>query len=316
MAETKKPKVYVDGQAGTTGLEIIGRLRGRDDLELLMLPDEKRHDAEARKDIMKEADLVFLCLPDEAAEEAVSLCDPSTKIIDASTAHRTKWTYGFPELSAEHKKQIQSSRLVANPGCHASGFIALIYPLVASGWMYAETPLSAFSLTGYTGGGKKMIEEYEQNKETRHEAPALYGLSLSHKHLPEMKQVCGLAHEPLFVPVVDDYPRGMLVSLTLSAKDFAPYREKMTPDLLRSFYQEWYRDALAIRVAEKADEGRLEANRMSGNDFLEIHVNGNEDSILISALFDNLGKGASGAAIENMNLMLGLEEGTGLRLEG
>lgn len=310
----QKPKVYVDGQAGTTGLQIISRLKSRDDLELLMLDDRLRHDTEARKAIMKKADLIFLCLPDQAAREAVSLCDPSTKIIDASTAHRTDpdWAYGFCELSDSHKEAIEKARLTANPGCHASGFISLIYPLTASGLIAPEHSISAWSLTGYTGGGKKMIDEYENQKEFRHEAPSAYGLSLSHKHIPEMMAVCSLKTKPLFVPIVDDYPQGMLVSVAFQKNDFA---EEMNADRLRRFYQDFYKDALTIRVSDQADPGRLEANRLAGSDLLEIHVNGSDDQILVSALFDNLGKGASGAAVENMNLMLGLEPAAGLNLE-
>ena len=311
--EANKPKIYVDGQAGTTGLQIISRLKDRSDIELLLLKDELRHDDKARKAIMKKADLVFLCLPDAAAKEAVKLCDPSTKIIDASTVHRTDpdWAYGFPELSKEHQEKIKAARLTANPGCHASGFIALIYPLIKEGLLPDDQCISCFSMTGYTGGGKNMIHEFEQEKQLSNEAPAYYGLNLMHKHIPEMMNECSLKTKPLFVPIVDDFAQGMLVGLAFQSSDFS---EEMTPEKLREFYKDYYKDALAVKVSEKADSGRLEANRLAGMDFMEIHVNGNGDQILISALFDNLGKGASGAAVENMNLMLGLKDDEGLQL--
>lgn len=312
MAELKnKPKVYVDGQAGTTGLEIIGRLQDRDDIELLMLKDELRHDDEARKAIMKESDLVFFCLPDQAAIEAESLCDDSTKIIDTSTAHRTSWTYGFPELDSRHKKEIAAARKVANPGCHATGFISIVYPLIQAGLIQKDLPVTAWSLTGYTGGGKKMIDEYENHKEAKHESPRTYGLNLMHKHIPEMCDQCSLQSNPVFVPIVDDYPRGMLVSIPFRKEDFT---RDITPEKLREFYSSWYQDALSVKAASEADSGMLESGRLAGTDLLEIHVNGNDDQILVSALFDNLGKGASGAAVENMNLMLGLDPQKGLHL--
>ncbi|WP_273233990.1 N-acetyl-gamma-glutamyl-phosphate reductase [Ileibacterium valens] len=308
-----RPKVYVDGQAGTTGLQIISRLKDRDDIELLLLDDKLRHDDKARKEMMKKADLIFLCLPDQAAIDAVKLCDPSTKIIDASTAHRTNpdWAYGFPELSENHKKKIINSRLVANPGCHASGFIAMVYPLIASGLLDPSTTITSWSLTGYTGGGKKMIHEFEEEKKLCNEAPAWYGLNLMHKHIPEMMNECSLKTRPLFVPIVDDYPCGMLTGIAFNKEAFS---KEVSPEFLRKFFSDFYRDALTIKAADEPDSGRLEANRLAHTDLMEIHVNGNEDQILISALFDNLGKGASGAAVENMNLMLGLKPEAGLNL--
>lgn len=308
MSQPAKPKVYIDGQAGTTGLQIAARLENRQDLQLLKLPDDKRHDDKARKAIMKEADLVFLCLPDAAAIEAVKLCDPTTKIIDASTAHRTKWTYGFAELDEKHRKDIQSSMKVANPGCHATGMISLLYPLVQSGLLKPDAFVSVFSLTGYSGGGKKMIAQYESENL---EAARPYALSLSHKHLPETVKVTGLETTPAFLPVVDNFYKGMLTSLVI------------TPDMLtkpagvediRQLYQTWYLDEPLIQVAANKDEGNLAADAMAGKDGLEIHVNGNDGQILLQSLFDNLGKGASGAAVQNMNLMLGLEPLSGLNM--
>ena len=213
-----RPKIYIDGKEGTTGLQIYERLGARDDLELLLIDEEKRKDTEERRKFLNAADIVFLCLPDAAAREAVSLIENDhTRVIDASTAHRTAdgWAYGFPELSDDHRAAIQTSTRVANPGCHATGFIASVYPLVAHGVLSATDALTCFSLTGYSGGGKKMIASYEAEDKTNDLYARVYGLNLQHKHLPEMQKVCGLATPPVFCPVVDDYYKGMATTVML-----------------------------------------------------------------------------------------------------
>lgn len=300
-----KPKIYIDGQAGTTGLEIVKRLQTRDDIELLLIPDELRHDNQARSVYMNEADLVFLCLPDQASKDAMSLIGSNTKVIDASTAHRTnpEWTYGFPELSLNQKEEICNTRFLANPGCHATGFISIVYPLVKMGFLNPDSTISCTSLTGYSGGGKKMIHQYEQEKSKEMNSPAIYATSLTHKHLREMKYICGLQKNPLFSPIVDDYYRGMLTSVMIEAN------AKEVHKRLENFYE----DGL-VHVHPFGYEGNIYANTFENRDDLLIIVDGNEEQTLITAMFDNLGKGACGAAIQNMNLMLGLDEKIGLRI--
>ena len=313
MIVMNKPKVYIDGQAGTTGLQIRERLESRDDLELLLLEDDLRHDEKARQAMMKEADLIFLCLPDQAAIEAVSLADENTKIIDASTAHRTIWDYGFSELSREAKEAVIHSNRVANPGCHASGAIALLYPLVSSGLLSDEETVHIVSLTGYSGGGKKMIEEYEQShaEDPLYKAPRVYGTTLSHKHIPEIMKITGLKNKPLFVPVVDDYYQGMTTILMLPVSSF---QKKMSLQQLREFYADWYQDAALISVSSKPSASMISAAQADDSDSMFLAVDGNEEQVLLTAVFNNLGKGASGAAVQNMNLMLGLEETAGLKI--
>ena len=303
-------KVYIDGQAGTTGLQIHQRLQERDDVEVLQIDPEKRKDPTARKALMQEADLVFLCLPDAAAKEAMEwLKDMDTKVIDASTAHRTNpdWTYGFAELDANQKAAIQKAKWVANPGCHASGFIALVAPLVQKGLLPKDVKLSAFSLTGYSGGGKAMIQDYETEKTSEMDSPKPYALGLSHKHLPEMQAICGLEKAPIFVPIVDDYKQGMLVQVLLDPATLS--QPSIDAKALYELYQEHYANT-PIEVLPK--EPALFSNTLAGLDKMEIFVNGNDNGLVLSARFDNLGKGASGAAVQNMNLMLGLEETKGL----
>ena len=302
-------RVFIDGSAGTTGLRLAARLHERRDIELLTLPEDKRKDPEARKEIMNRADIVFLCLPDAAAIESVALIDnPATAVIDTSTAHRTAegWTYGFPELTGQRDK-IAGSRRVANPGCHASGVIALLYPLIHTGILEPDTPLSCFSLTGYSGGGKKMIAEYDS--ETRSpllDAPRMYGISQNHKHLPEIVRVCGLKQAPLFFPVVGDFYSGMEVIIGLHASQLkGPATDLL--DLYRSFYP-----GPIIHADANADEsGFLSAAAFSGRDDLQITVTGGNERIVLTARFDNLGKGASGAALQNMNILMGVPETTG-----
>ena len=303
-------KVFIDGSAGTTGLRIRERLAGRKDLELITLPEELRKDPSARADALNTAKVSFLCLPDDAAREAVSLVSsPDAVIIDTSTAHRTAegWTYGFPELKGQREK-IASSRRIANPGCHASGFVSLVAPLVQAGLLSPSARLSCFSLTGYSGGGKKMIAAYEADgRPALLDAPRQYGLGQTHKHLPEMAKICGLDHAPVFCPIVAPYYAGMEVTVPLTPTDTSASLEE-----IKAVYREYYQSDL-IRFAEGTDEnGFLSAGAFAGRDDLEVAVFGNEERILLVSRFDNLGKGASGAAIQNMNIVLGLDEKTGL----
>ena len=303
-----KPKVYIDGKEGTTGLQIYERLGKRDDIELLLIDDEKRKDLTERKKLLNAADLAFLCLPDAAAVEAVSLIENDrTRVIDASTAHRTDpaWDYGFPELSAEHRAAIVKSKRVANPGCHASGFISSVYPLVRLGVIPADQPVCAYSLTGYSGGGKKLIAEYEDpDRDPRHESHRIYGTNLKHKHLPEMQKVCGLGHPPVFSPILGDFYKGMATTILLPGIDAALVQEKLTA---------WYEGQTFISVAPLGgDEPVIYADTLAGTNRLRLIVCGHEGQTTVTALFDNLGKGASGAAVQNMNLMLGFDETAGL----
>ena len=303
-------KVFIDGSAGTTGLRIHERLANRKGLELIILPDEVRKDTEARREAINSADIVFLCLPDAAAKEAVSLCEnSSTVIIDTSTAHRTNptWCYGFPELMGAREKIAHATR-IANPGCHASGFVALVAPLVASGILSKDAALSCFSITGYSGGGKKMIEQYESsNRNELLKAPRQYGLSQAHKHLPEMKLISGINHEPLFCPIVADFYSGMEITIPLFKKDVSG-----TVEDIKNVYRNIYTGKLVHFDDSCDEEGFLSANALSGRDDMQISVSGNDERIILTARFDNLGKGASGAAIQNMNIVLGVNETTGL----
>ena len=310
-----KPKVYIDGKDGTTGLQIYDRLSMRSDIELLLIGEEKRKDPAERKKLMDAADIVFLCLPDAAAIEAVELVEnPNTRVIDASTAHRTDpdWDYGFPELSAAHRTAIRQSKRVANPGCHATGFISVVYPLVAMGLLPKDACLAAFSLTGYSGGGKKMIAQYEApDKGTALLAPCPYGMSQSHKHLPEMRMICGLTHKPVFTPIVDDYYKGMATTVPFHMSQM---KGVSTLAEVRQKLADYYAGAALVHVAETTDTAKLYANALAGKDALVLYAAGNDRQFTVTALFDNLGKGASGAAVQNMNLMLGFEETTGLNL--
>ncbi len=303
-------KIFIDGSAGTTGLRIYERLGDRKDIELIKLTEENRKDANARKQAIYEADIAFLCLPDAAAIEAVQLAEGSnTAIIDTSTAHRTNdaWAYGFPELTGLRDK-IASSKRIANPGCHASGFISLVAPLTENGIISKDASLSAFSLTGYSGGGKKMIAEYEaEGRDTLFDAPRMYGISQSHKHLPEMSKICSLNNTPAFCPIVAPYYSGMEVSIPLFAKDI-----KGTIEDIKAVYADYYKTGLVKFIDNDSEGGFLSAGALSGRDDMAITVCGNEERILLVSRFDNLGKGASGAAIQNMNILLGVDEKTGL----
>ena len=311
-----RPKVYIDGKEGTTGLQIYDRLAARSDIDLLLIDEDKRKDPAERKKLMDGADIVFLCLPDAAAMEAVRLIEsPATRVIDASTAHRTAagWDYGFAELSAAHRANIQKSSRVANPGCHATGFISSVYPLIAGGVLPKDYPLTCFSLTGYSGGGKKMIAQYEApDRGGDLYAPRIYGLSLEHKHLPEMQKVCGLTRPPVFCPIVDDYYKGMATTVSLHNSLLAG---GMTARAVWETLEDHYRDQALVKVAPFGwDQSMIAANTMAGKDSLQLIVCGGEDRTTVTALFDNLGKGASGAAVQNMNLMLGFDEVAGLAL--
>ena len=301
-------KVFIDGSAGTTGLRIREMLGKREDISLIALPEQLRKDVAARRDAINGADAVFLCLPDDAAREAVGLVEnKNTVVIDASTAHRTSpgWAYGFPELSASHRAAIVNGKRIANPGCYASGFLALVYPLVAAGVLPKDYPLVCHAVSGYSGAGKKGIAEYEaENRPESYDTPRLYALTLSHKHLPEMQAVCGLTRTPVFNPYVCDYYCGMTVNVPLFV-DMLAQKVSVTDvtELLRAHYA----GAHFVTVGEEPS-GYVSANTMNGTNNMQLLVNGNERQILLTARFDNLGKGASGAAIQNMNLALGLDE--------
>ena len=309
-----KPKIFIDGRAGTTGLEIDARLKGRTDLELLRIPAAKRKDPAARRELLNEADLVFLCLPDEAAREAVGLIEnKTTRVIDASTAHRTdpNWVYGLPELAQEQRESIAAARYVTNPGCHATGFITAVAPLVRARLLPRDLPLSCFSLTGYSGGGHKLIDEYESERRNPDLcSPRIYALDLQHKHLPEMRAVCRLEFDPIFLPVVDDYYSGMATTVMIPNIMLPEYHSAQA---LHAALAEHYAGARFISVAPFGyGEPMIAAGRLAGTNELKLIVCGNEERTSITALFDNLGKGASGAAVQNMNIMLGLPEDSGL----
>ena len=302
-----KKKIFIDGKAGTTGLRIEERLSGRDDVEIISLPDELRKDPAARKEILNKADIVFLCLPDAAAIEAVSMIEnDDVVVIDASTAHRTNpdWAYGLPELSPEFEEKIKGSKRIAVPGCHASGFIALVYPLVKAGILSKDTLLAAHSITGYSGGGKAMIADYESDElDPLLAAPRQYGIKQSHKHLPEMVKICGLENAPHFSPIVSNFYSGMEVTVPL----FKSQLKNGGIEDIKQVYRNLYTTDI-VCYKENCDEaGFLSAAAMSDKDSMIIEVHGNDDRILLIARYDNLGKGASGAAVECLNIKLGCE---------
>lgn len=314
-----KVKIFIDGSEGTTGLRIHERFAEREDVELLPISSELRKDKEERKRLINSSDITFLCLPDAAAEESVSLVENDhVRIIDTSTAHRTMegWAYGFPELSKEHREAISAGNRIAVPGCYATGFISLVYPMVAEGLISADYPVSAFGISGYSGGGRKMIATYESDeREDALLAPREYALSQAHKHLKEMKKIPGLKREPLFSPIVADYYSGMVVSVPVYTDLMNKGR---TPQEVWKYLADFYAGSRFVRVmpfgAEEASANMLAGNAMSGRDSLRIYVTGNEDRVLLSSQFDNLGKGASGAAIQCLNIALGCEETKGLHL--
>ena len=303
-------KIFIDGSAGTTGLRIYERLGARKDIELLTLPEELRKNTDDRRRMLNSADIAFLCLPDKAAVEAVSLIENDhVAVIDTSTAHRVnpEWAYGFAELSEDHRKAIQASRRIANPGCHASGFIGCVYPLVKHGLLSADYPLTAYSLTGYSGGGKNLIAEYEDpNRDVRHESHRIYGTTLAHKHLPEMQRICGLAKKPVFSPILGDFYAGMATSILLPGMD---------ANAVWQCIADHYAGQKLVSVAPfGGDESVVYASALAGKDTMRVQVSGHGEQTMVTAIFDNLGKGASGAAIQNMNILLGVEETTGLNL--
>lgn len=312
-------KVYIDGSEGTTGLRINERFKNREDIEILSIPSELRKDPNERSKYINQSDITFLCLPDAAAIEAVSLVkedNDHTVIIDASTAHRTDagWAYGFPELGADFREKIKNGKRIAVPGCYASGFMMMVYPLIKLGIMSPDYPVSVSALSGYSGAGKKAIALYESEEKTSDlYAPRVYALSQQHKHLKEMKAIAGLSKEPLFLPVVDDYYSGMIVSLPIYADLL---NKKLTPEELRDVYAKYYEGEQFIHVMPFGSEAEgnnfLPANEYSGRDDAQIYITGNNDRLLVSARFDNLGKGASGAAVQCMNIVMGCDEAKGL----
>ncbi len=311
-------KVFIDGSAGTTGLRIRERLAQRGDLELVVLPEELRKDAEARRQALNGADVAFLCLPDAAAVEAVELVtNPETVIIDTSTAHRTAegWEYGFPELEGR-RERIAAAKRIANPGCHASGFIALVEPLVRNRLITVNERLTVFSLTGYSGGGKKMIADYETAGTALHIGGRQYALGQKHKHLPEMAKICGLVNEPCFSPIVVPHLSGMEVTVQIFASQF---REAGTTlEQVKDVYREYYGKGGLVKFVDDpaaAEGGFLSSAALSGRDDMEVSVYGNDERMVLVSRFDNLGKGASGAAIQNMNLVLGVAEEEGLKFK-
>ena len=308
-------KIFIDGKAGTTGLRIYERLSERNDIELMLISEELRKDVSARKEMLNSCDIAFLCLPDAAAIESVSLIEnPDVRVLDTSTAHRTNpaWAYGFPELSDAHREKILSSNRIAVPGCHASGFISLVYPLVEKGVISDDILLACHSLTGYSGGGNKMISEYEAPEiEEAYGSPRQYGLAQMHKHLPEMTAITGIKNAPAFSPIVANYYSGMLVTVPL----FKEQINGVKIDEIRKIYSEKYHGPVVQYKSDIGEGGFICSNKLSFNDGMEIFVEGNEDRILLMARYDNLGKGASGAAIQNMNIILGVDETTGLNFE-
>lgn len=312
-------KIFIDGSEGTTGLRIHERFQNRDDIELIKISSELRKDIKERKRLINESDITFLCLPDAAARESAALVEnENVIIIDTSTAHRTEegWAYGFPELSADHENAIQTGKRIAVPGCHATGFISIVYPLINGEIMAKDYPVSSFSLTGYSGGGKKMIAEYEaEERALEYNAPREYALSQQHKHLKEMQKITGLVRMPLFSPIVADYYSGMLVTVPLYTDMLNGSR---TLETVHDFFEKYYEGQKFVKVmplgSESQYNGLLSGISCTGWDGLRIYVTGNEERILVMSQFDNLGKGASGAAIQCLNLVLGCETDKGLNL--
>lgn len=308
-------KVYIDGQEGTTGLKILERFAGRNDIELLRIDEDKRKDLDERKRLINSSDFTFLCLPDAAAIEAVSLADDRVRIIDASTAHRTNpdWAYGFPELSPEFREKIKNSNRVAVPGCYASGFASMVYPLVKLGIMPSDYPVSVHAVSGYSGAGKKAIAVYEDYdaRPLDYSSPRQYALTQQHKHLPEMQKICGLDYAPTFNPLICDYFAGMVVSLPIHTRLLT---KKYSVADVRKALAEYYDGSVFVKVMPEGnpDDGFIGANNLSGTNNMQLFANGNDDRMIICSRLDNLGKGASGAAVQCLNIMMGVDETTGL----
>lgn len=319
-----KYKIFIDGKEGTTGLKIFERFEGRDDLEILLIDEDKRKDVNERKRLINESDYTFLCLPDAAAIEAVSLCEnPNTIIIDASTAHRTNpdWAYGFPELSSEHRKKVETSHRIAVPGCYASGFNAIVYPLVKSGILPSDYPVVCHAVSGYSGAGKKAIAQYEdEERDFQLESPRLYALTQEHKHLPEMQKVSGLSFKPAFSPYICDYFSGMSVSIPLHIRMLNSSKGKIGRadcQEICDMFKNHYANSIFVQVADFMGQDILTepfipANTLSGTNNMQIFICGNEERVTITSRFDNLGKGASGAAVQCMNISMGVDETLGL----
>ncbi len=314
-----KTKIFIDGSEGTTGLRIHERFAGRDDVEILPIASELRKDVGERRRLINESDITFLCLPDAAARESVSLIEnENVRIIDTSTAHRTEegWAYGFPELSGEFRERIAKGKRIAVPGCYATGFISLVYPLIKSGILPKDYPVATFAMSGYSGAGKKAIAVYEsKDRAPEFDAPREYALSQQHKHLKEMTKITGLQRTPLFSPMVCDYYSGMIVTLPLYTDllNGKPSLQEVQEKLAAFYEGEPFIQVMPLGKEEETN-GFLAGNARSGWDGLEIFVTGNEDRILVSSRFDNLGKGASGAAIQCMNIVMGVDEKKGLNL--
>ncbi|MDE5946072.1 MAG: N-acetyl-gamma-glutamyl-phosphate reductase [Oscillospiraceae bacterium] len=311
-------KVYIDGQEGTTGLKILERFKDRNDIELIRISEEKRKDSAERAKLINNSDFTFLCLPDVASREAVSFVDNDhVRIIDASTAHRTnpEWAYGFPELSEDFRKKIETSNRVAVPGCYASGFNSIVYPLVANNIIPADFPVFAYATSGYSGAGKKAIAVYEgDEKPEEFNSPRQYALSQQHKHLPEMQAISGLKYTPMFNPIICDYFSGMVVSVPIQTRMLD---KKVSPEKIHEMYMKHYENANLVEVMPfmSADEQKsffLASNTLSGLNKMQIFVFGNHEQILLCSRLDNLGKGASGAAVQCLNIMMGIDETTGL----
>lgn len=311
-------KIYIDGQEGTTGLKILERFEGRNDIKLLRISEDKRKDSQERARLINMSDYTFLCLPDDAAREAVSFADNDhVRIIDASTAHRTNpdWAYGFPELSPEHREKIAKSNRVAVPGCYASGFASIVYPLVNHGIISDDFPVFAYATSGYSGAGKKAIAVYEgEDKPFEYGSPRQYALSQQHKHLPEMQAVSGLKYKPMFNPIICDYFSGMVVSVPIQTRLLG---NGVTAKQVQEMYAEHYKDAKLVEVMPLMSEDEqksffLASNTLSGQNKIQVFVFGNDEQMLLCSRLDNLGKGASGAAVQCLNIMMGIDETVGL----
>ena len=315
-----KTKIFIDGKEGTTGLKIFDRFKNRNDLEIMLIDEDKRKDKDERAKFINESDITFLCLPDKAAIESVSLIDKNndhTKIIDASTAHRTNpdWAYGFPELSLKHREKIKNSSRIAVPGCYASGFISLVYPLVTAGILPRDYPVTCHAVSGYSGAGKKMIAVYEGDEMPyEYNSPRQYALMQNHKHLPEMQKICGLDYQPVFNPIVDDYYAGMVVTVPIITRLLnGSYTASDIHKVLSEHYKnEHFVKVMELGGTETLPDGFLAANTLEGTNIMQIFVCGNDERVLLCSRLDNLGKGASGAAVQCMNIVLGIDERTGL----
>ena len=313
------PKIFIDGKEGTTGLKIYERFANRSDIEILQIDDEKRKDPVEKAKMINASDYTFLCLPDAASIESVALCtNPETRIIDASTAHRTnpEWAYGFPELDKSFREKIVSSNRVAVPGCYASGSNAILYPLVKSGILPKDYPVVIHAVSGYSGAGKKAIAQYEaEGRNPELDSPRLYALTQAHKHLPEIKKISGLDFEPVFNPYVCDYFQGMTVTVGLHSRLLS---KKVTAKDVWQMFADHYEGTNFVKVAGFMGEGTLTeqfipANTLANTNDMQVFVYGNDDRIMVTTRFDNLGKGASGAAVQCLNVMMGIDETTGLR---